>query len=53
MKKLLEHFMKKNCKRQIKKSLEYKNKLRQRETSYVSNGKDMIFHLLAGLIKKT
>ena len=27
--------------------------IKKRETSYMSNGKDMIIHLIAGLIKKT
>ena len=50
VKKLLEHFMKKNCKKQIKKNLEYKKYLRKKEISYMSNGKDMAIHLI---IKKT
>ena len=45
-KKLLARFMKKNCKKQIKKN--YKKVIK-----YTSNGKDMIIHLIAGLIKKT
>ena len=31
MKELLEHFMKKNCKRQIKNNLEYKKQLKKGE----------------------
>ena len=27
--------------------------IKKKETSYMSNGKDMIIHLIAGLIKKT
>ena len=42
VKKLLAHFMKKNCKKQIKKNLGYKKYLRKKEISYMSNGKDMI-----------
>ena len=52
MKKLLEFFMKKNCKRQIKMNLEYKKQLKEQEISYILNGKAMIIHLIAGLIKK-
>ena len=53
VKKLLEHFMKKNYKKQINKDLGYKKPLKEKETNYTSNGKDMIIHLIAGLIKKT
>ena len=42
VKKLLEHFMKKNYKKQI-----------QKERNYMSNGKVMIIPLIAGLIKNT
>ena len=53
VKELLEHFMKKNYKKQINKDLGYKKPLKEKETNYTSNGKDMIIHLIAGLIKKT
>ena len=52
VKKLLEHFMKKNYKRLIKKNSEYKKYLREKVINYMSNGKVMIIHLMAGLIKK-
>ena len=45
--------MKKNCRRQIKKSLESKKWLKEKETSYILNEKDMIKFLVVGLIKKT
>ena len=50
--KLLERFMKTNCKRQIKKSLELKKQLRKKLTNYMLNAKVMINHLIVGLIKK-
>ena len=49
----LEHSMKNNCKRQIKKNLEQRKYLRKKEANYTSNGRDMIIHLIAELIKKT
>ena len=42
VKKLLEVFMKKNCKRLIKKNLEKKKYLKERVINYMSNGKGMI-----------
>ena len=39
VKKLLELLMKKNC--------------RKKEINYMSNGKAMIIHLIAGLVQKT
>ena len=53
VKELLEHFMKKNYKKQINKDLGQKKSLKEKEINYMSNGKDMIIHLIAGLIKKT
>ena len=52
VKKLLEHFMKKNCKRLIKKNSEQKKYLEKKVINYMLNGKVMIIHLIAGLIKK-
>ena len=52
VKKLLEHFMKKNCKRLIKKNSELKKYSKEKVKSYVSNGKVIISHLIVGLIKK-
>ena len=53
MKKLLEHFMRKNYKKQINKDLGQKKSLKEKETNYMSNGKDIIIDLTAGLLKKT
>ena len=53
VKKLLELFMKKYCLRQIKKNLEYKNWLKEKEKNYMSNGRVMILHLIGGLTKST
>ena len=45
--------MKKNYKKQINKDLRIKKKsLKEKEMNYMSNRKDMIIHLIAGLIKK-
>ena len=49
--KLLEHFMKKNNKTQINKDLGQEKSLKEKETNYMSNGKDVIIHLIAELIK--
>ena len=51
-KKLCEHFVKKDCRRLIKKSIEQTKYLKERVINYMSNGKVKISHLLAGLIKK-
>ena len=53
MKKLLEHYIKKNCRRLAKKNLEWKKQFKETEISYVPNGKAMVIFLIAGLIKKT
>ena len=42
VKKLLERFIKKNCKRQIKRSLELKNKSNETGINYMSNGRATI-----------
>ena len=52
VKELLEHFMKKNCKRLIKKNSESKKYLKEKVISYMSNGKVIIIHVIVGLIKK-
>ena len=52
VKKLLEHFMKRNCKKQVNRNIRLKKSIKQKETKYMSNGKDMIIHLISGLIKK-
>ena len=53
VKKLLEVFKKKNCKKLLKKNLEWKKYLKEKVINWMSNGKDMIIHLIVGLIKKT
>ena len=52
MKKLLKVFMKKNCKRLIKKYLEQNKYLKEKMINYTSNRKGMINLLIVGLIKK-
>ena len=44
--------MKKNCKKLIKKNLEYKKYLKEKVVNCTSNGKDTIINLIVGLIKK-
>ena len=44
--------MKKNFKKLIKKNLEYKKYLKEKVINFMSNRKDMIIHLIVGLIKK-
>ena len=51
VKKLLEHFMKKNYKRLINKNLLQEKLLKEKVINYMSNGKVMIVNLIAGLIK--
>ena len=43
VKKLLDYFIKKNCKKQIKKNLSQKKELREKEICYTLNGKAMIY----------
>ena len=45
---LLEPFMKKSCKRLIKKSLELKKQSREKMINYMLNGKVMIIRLIVG-----
>ena len=51
-KKLLECFNKGNCKRQIKKNLEWKKNSKEKLKNYMFNGKVTINLLTVGLIKK-
>ena len=51
-KKLLEVFMKKNCKKLVKKNLEKKKYLKEKVINCTSNGKGIIIVLIFGLIKK-
>ena len=46
VKKLLEHFMKNNCKKQIRENIGDKNSLKEK------NGKSMIIHLIAAELMK-
>ena len=41
----------KELQKQINKDLEQKQSLKEKKIMYMSNGKDMIIHLIAGLIK--
>ena len=52
LKRLLERFMKKNCKKQTKKKSELKKYSKEKVIKYMLNGKVMIIHLIAGLIKQ-
>ena len=52
--KFIETFMKKNCKKKNKKKeFRIEKYLRKKELSCKSNGKVLIIHLIAGLIKNT
>ena len=48
VKTLLERFMKRNYKKQIKQNLEEKNLLKENVINYISNGKAMIILLIVG-----
>ena len=52
VKKLIEIFMRKNCKAQVNKTFEQKKKLKEKVINCMSNGKDMIVRLIVGLMKK-
>ena len=52
VKKLLDVFTKKNCKKLVKKNSEQKKYLKEKWVNCTSNGKGMILQLIAGLIKK-
>ena len=52
VKQLLEVFMKKNCKRLIKKNLQLKKQLKEKVINYMLNEKVMIIHLIARLKEK-
>ena len=52
VKKLLEHFTKKKYKKKTnQQKFRIEKVIKKEETNYVSNGKVMIIHLIAGLIK--
>ena len=50
--RLLEVFMKKNCKKLLNKNLEQEKYLKEKEIKCTSNGQDMIIPLIVGLMKK-
>ena len=52
MKRLLEVFRKKNCRKLIKKNLEWRKFLKEKVINCMLNGKDMTIHLIVGSIKK-
>ena len=45
--------MNNNCKKLFKKNSEQKKYLKEKVINCMSNGKDMMIHLIVGLIKKT
>ena len=49
----LEFFLKKNFNKLVKKNLEQKKYLKEKVINFMLNGKDMIIHLIVGLMKKT
>ena len=53
VKKLLEHSIKKDLQKTNQKEFRIEKVIKKKEISYMSNGKDMIIHLIAGSIKKT
>ena len=50
---LLEVFITKKCKKQVKKNLEWKKYYKEKVINCMSYGKDMIVVLIVGLIKKS
>ena len=53
VRRLMECFTKKKCKKQIKKNLELKKGSRGKTRNYILNRKDAIFFLITGQIKNT
>ena len=51
VKKLMDHSMKKNCRKQIKQNLELKKLSREKKISYTSNREAMTIRLIAAWIK--
>ena len=49
---LVEWFMKKNCKKEVKQCLELKKKSREKGINYILNGKTTLILLTVELIKK-
>ena len=52
MVKKLEVFLEKNCKKASEEKFRTKKYLKEKVINCMSNGKDMMIHLLVGLIKK-
>ena len=52
MVKKLEVFLEKNCKKTSEEKFRIKKYLKEKAINCMSNGKDMMIHLLVGLIKK-
>ena len=52
VKKILEHFMKKNCKKTNQQGFREEKLYKEKEMNYMPNGKDIIIHLIAGLMKR-
>ena len=50
---IIGSFYEKELQKANEEEFRIEKELRKRETSYMSNGKDMVVHLIAGLIKKT
>ena len=50
--KIIGNFYEKELQKQINKDLGQKNSLKEKEINYMSNVKNIIIHLIAGLIKK-
>ena len=48
---LLEVFMKKNCKKNSQQEFRIEKVLKRKGENSTSNGKDMIIHLIVGLVK--
>ena len=51
--KIIGNFYEKELQKQINKDLGQKNSLKEKEINYMSNVKNIIIHLIAGLIKRT
>ena len=51
--KIIGNFYEKELQKQTNKDLGQKNSLKEKEINYMSNVKNIIIHLIAGLIKKT
>ena len=51
--KIIGTFYEKELQKIDQQEFRIENLIRKKETSYISNRKDMIIHLIAGLIKQT